>query len=143
MEQLIYISLLLVIIIAFGTLEQDIIKNFSAINQTNELRQSGRVLMTRINQEVKTARAIALVEDHRLVLRTESGSEEFYWNADEGNLYLDSARLNSEKITVSSLYFSGLDHGVVWHLSIAPSDLTSGDNLEFSAVANPRAILYN
>ncbi|HRY63534.1 MAG TPA: hypothetical protein P5267_02965 [Patescibacteria group bacterium] len=146
-EQIIYLSLVLVIITVLGGLEQGIIRSSATTGKTNELRQAGRLVIAKISQEIKTAQAITSLADKKIILTNSTGETlEFYLDESTGIVYYHDntgeKRLSSEKIKVTNLTFTALGQGAKIDLTLTNNLTNLGTSLELFSAAIPRQALY-
>lgn len=143
-EQLVYISLIIIIMSIFGVLEQEIVRSSNALIKTNEVRQAGRLVLNKISQEIKTANHWQLLTSGHLILEHQANQEEFYWQESENAIYLNAERLSSEKINITNLTFTAFGPaGIKINLTLAGNGNNSATTLNLSTTAIARPTLYH
>lgn len=150
-ELLIYLSLTAVIITIFTAFMADALKSQKRTINSQAVQQESRFIISRVTQEIKTAREITSVEPQRLTLRNPANQIiQFYLNSGDGLIYFDNGAeispLSSADIKINQFNFS--QEGDIIYINLtAEKEKTPGlpggvYSLSSSSLVVPRGKLY-
>lgn len=151
-ELLIYITLVALISIIFTGFTADIVKNASRSLVVKEVNQNARLILSRISQEIKTAKSIDSVSVNEITL-TNFNDETFDLGFDSINslAYIDTGSgdipISSDVVRVTNLTFSqAADDIIEVNLVVEQKNPTASEprkhKLDLTTVITARPALY-
>ncbi|MFH0820116.1 MAG: prepilin-type N-terminal cleavage/methylation domain-containing protein [bacterium] len=150
-ELLIYLALTTVIITIFTAFMAEALKSQRKTINSQAVQQESRFIISRITQEVKTAREVTSVEPQRLTLKNpDNQTIQLYLNSIDGLVYFDNSvqtsPLSSQDIKITQLNFS--QEGDIIYINLtAEKDETPDQpggiySLSSSSLVVPREKIY-
>ena len=151
-ELLIYITLVGISTIIFTSFTVDVIKNSVKSLTVKEVDQSARFLISRITQEIKTARSINSVSLNQIDLTDAAGNPITFSfdNANDLVNYNDgtgNVQISNETARVTNLEFEQISgQAIEIRLEVAQKNPTASQNhkhqIKLSSIVAPRPQLY-
>ena len=150
-EQIIYISLIVVMITIFTGFITDVIRGATKVVDAKEVMQNNQLAIARITQEIKTAKQIVSVEPQKLtIVDRNDNTSFFYLDTTEKSIRYDNSiedlRITNDEVLVTVLNFSSVGNIIDIDLSMKKNKKHSntGDPYELnsSSTAVPRPGLY-
>ncbi|PLX26539.1 hypothetical protein C0583_06980 [Candidatus Parcubacteria bacterium] len=116
-----------------------------------KVNQNARLIITRINQEIKTSKSIDSLSSDKLTLtRFDGSSMDIYWLNSDKMVYLDTGSggelLSSDDVLVDSFQFASSGDGVEFEFEISASEKNYWLDLDYEfatgAFVVPRTEFY-
>lgn len=146
-ELLVYISLVGIITIILTGFTSDVIKTSLHLSTINQVDQNARFLLSRISQEIKTAKEISPITDiHQLTFK-DSGGNWVTISLTGEQINLGLTPLSTQAVRVTNLEFEKISPAVIEiRLSVAQKNPNAPERFRhqrnLSTIVAPRPQLY-
>lgn len=152
LEALIYISLVSAITIVFTSFTADVISSSVRSLAAKEVNQSARLVMSRISQEIKSAREITSVTANEIIL-TNYANETVIFNYDSVNELVNinlgsgNVQISNSSVRVTELSFEEVaDNTIKLRIAVDQKKINPTDkeksHIDLETIIATRASLY-
>ena len=150
MELLIYVGIATVAIVVFTNFMVDVTKNASKAKITQEVQQNARLLLSRMTQEIRTAKEIIYVTSDQITFKNSSDDTiTFYLNDDDVYYDINSSgpvSLINDQVRVTQLNFQQNSDSVNIDLTVEQKDenveAAKKGEINLTSTIVPRPLLY-
>jgi type II secretory pathway pseudopilin PulG len=151
LEKLLYISLVSIALVILTMFLVDVVRNSTTAINAKEVQQNNRLILSRITQEIKTAKQITSLEPTCIsFIDSEDNPVNFYWDSGQEAIFyhsgLEDIRISNSDVRITQLDFNSFDE--VIEIKLELENLKPGNHavnpyhLQSSSLVVPREKLY-
>ena len=151
LEKLLYISFVSIALIILTMFLVDVVRNSTIAINAKEVQQNNRLILSRITQEIKTAKQITSLEPSRIsFIDCENNPVNFYWDTDQEAIFyhngFEDIRISNSDVRITQLDFISFDEVIEIKLELENSKhgnhILNPYHFQSSSLVVPREKLY-